>query len=814
MSTTPVTLQADSFHRVRLFAASAATLAFAVLAFAWEWPEGWVISGLAVFEMGHAAYHIRRDRDLWVTLLVDIVVVSLAIAIFRPPALAVITPVVYLVTAPILLTPGRHALRLVSTAVVCLSLATYVVFEFPSTIEWTGERTLLIVVAVLLVFGPLINWMIKATSRQALDKEQTHRELEAARSRLEDVFRHSPVGLELTEVGPHEFIAANPAFCEFLGYTEEELLGMTIDDVVHPDDLAAGMANAIAVASGELDSFENERRYIRADGRIVWANFSLSVIRDAAGVPLYTIGQVHDISPRKAAEAERDLLLELSLAIAGSVSAEDAMRSVLSGLCAAGGWSVGELWVPNRGNLTRIHTWTSRPELGMWEADSAGTLEAGVGLAGAVADEGKPIAVSDVRADPRFVSVDFAVEHDMTVALGVPVLAGGEVVAILTFMGGDGAEVSASDQSTVGVVIAQLGQALAVKLAEEERDRLAAIVEHTTDLAGFSDPAGQIRYINPAGRNLLGIGPDEDVTKLSVYDLHPPEFAQWLDTEILDALRAEGAWRGETPVLTRDGRIIPTSQVIMAHRDKSGPVAYLSTVARDITAQKLLEAQQDDAIRSKDEFIASVSHELRTPLTAVRGFAEVLQDPDADLGEVERMEMIRTIASEAADVSDIVEDLLVAARANIDQLTITRAAVEVSALAEETANRIRWGDKSIEVALVPAVVSADPLRLRQILRNLMVNALRYGGTEVRVSARQDGDTVIVRVADDGPGIPEQSREEIFAPYQRAHDRAGLPGSVGLGLAVSRRLARLMGGDIVYDHRDGWSVFELHLPAAF
>jgi signal transduction histidine kinase len=94
----------------------------------------------------------------------------------------------------------------------------------------------------------------------------------------------------------------------------------------------------------------------------------------------------------------------------------------------------------------------------------------------------------------------------------------------------------------------------------------------------------------------------------------------------------------------------------------------------------------------------------------------------------------------------------------------------------------------------------------------MVNAVRYGGDSVRVTVHPDGSEVLVKVADDGTGISEHFREEIFARYRRAHDRAGLAGSVGLGLAVSRRLARLPAGDVTYDHVEGWSTFTLRLPA--
>jgi len=110
------------------------------------------------------------------------------------------------------------------------------------------------------------------------------------------------------------------------------------------------------------------------------------------------------------------------------------------------------------------------------------------------------------------------------------------------------------------------------------------------------------------------------------------------------------------------------------------------------------------------------------------------------------------------------------------------------------------------------VALADPIRFRQIVRNLVTNAIRYGGDEIQISMSRKGDRVAVCVADDGPGVPEEDRERIFEAYHRAHSSAGQPGSVGLGLTVSRTLAELMGGSLSYS-KNGLSTFVLDLPMA-
>jgi phosphoethanolamine N-methyltransferase len=115
------------------------------------------------------------------------------------------------------------------------------------------------------------------------------------------------------------------------------------------------------------------------------------------------------------------------------------------------------------------------------------------------------------------------------------------------------------------------------------------------------------------------------------------------------------------------------------------------------------------------------------------------------------------------------------------------------------------------VDLTPGLVAwADPVRLRQIIRNLLSNRTRYGGPGHRVSTRTEGEMVLIEVADDGPPIPEDRREAIFLPFESGHDDRPSD-SAGLGLSVARDLARAMGGDLVYDHAGGYSILTVSLP---
>ncbi len=234
-------------------------------------------------------------------------------------------------------------------------------------------------------------------------------------------------------------------------------------------------------------------------------------------------------------------------------------------------------------------------------------------------------------------------------------------------------------------------------------------------------------------------------------------------------------------------------------------------VIRDITERKAAEHRLLELIRSKDEFVASVSHELRTPLTAVIGFAELLRDADTDLSPAEQEEMVSSITEQASDISNIVEDLLVAARAEIDTLHVTQVPVNLRAqLAQVLETWRETPADQIEVVGEPVTALGDPGRVRQILRNLLTNAVRYGGDHVEVRMHSKGSKAFVQVRDNGPGVPEQDRETIFEPYHQSHATPGRPGSVGLGLTVSRTLARLMGGDLTYHYENGTSIFKVTL----
>lgn len=246
---------------------------------------------------------------------------------------------------------------------------------------------------------------------------------------------------------------------------------------------------------------------------------------------------------------------------------------------------------------------------------------------------------------------------------------------------------------------------------------------------------------------------------------------------------------------------------------RSNPDAVVVAV-HDVTLEVRARHNLEKSMRSKDEFIASVSHELRTPLTAVVGLAGELAQNADQIGAAESTELLELIAGQSREMAFIVEDLLVAARADMDEIVITPERVPVAANLSRIVSEFDWAS-SIELPESNCEVLADPVRFRQIVRNLIANAHRYGGSRRRIVCDNHGPQVRIEIRDNGPGLPEAERERIFEPYARAHSRPGVTASVGLGLAVSRRLARLMDGELTYDYdpEENESVFRLTLPCA-
>lgn len=318
---------------------------------------------------------------------------------------------------------------------------------------------------------------------------------------------------------------------------------------------------------------------------------------------------------------------------------------------------------------------------------------------------------------------------------------------------------------------------------------------------------------NPAAVRAVGIPHRELIGPVDPVIINEGSLQGWLT-------QFEAVWNG-TPVVhasieaatasgqTYDAETILAAPLVDGVPDFSRAVFTIF----DITDQRNEERRMIELMEAKNRFLASVSHEIRTPLTAVLGFAQILDEQVDVLDHDDRRLMISAISQHAQEVANLVEDLLVAARAEIGQVEITSMPVD---LGKQVDSILAGGVIAIDVGVdfpLPTFAQGDPTRIRQILRNLLTNAERYGGDNVVVSGRRSGHTATVEISDDGIGLPVVDWERIFEPYHKAHKVKGKPESVGIGLAVSRQLAELMDGTLDYRYSDGRSIFRLTLPAA-
>jgi signal transduction histidine kinase len=217
------------------------------------------------------------------------------------------------------------------------------------------------------------------------------------------------------------------------------------------------------------------------------------------------------------------------------------------------------------------------------------------------------------------------------------------------------------------------------------------------------------------------------------------------------------------------------------------------------------------------DFVADVSHELKTPLTAIRGFTQAMGDGTVADDEGRRR-ALGVVDAEARRLQGLVAQLLDLSRIEAGQVTMASGVVPVGELVERCREifALRAGERGVQVAtaVAPALaVTGDADRLEQLLNNLLDNAIGHtppGGC-VEVSARLKGEMVEVAVGDTGPGIPAEELPRVFERFYTG--RAGKGGGIGLGLAISRQIARAHGGDIVAHSATGaGSVFVVTLPA--
>jgi PAS domain S-box-containing protein len=359
--------------------------------------------------------------------------------------------------------------------------------------------------------------------------------------------------------------------------------------------------------------------------------------------------------------------------------------------------------------------------------------------------------------------------------------------------------------------------------AEARAQSLAEVVESSADFMGLAGLDGQALYLNRAGQALVGLDGDEAVRATRVEHYLFPEDLPFVRETVMPAVMREGRWAGDFRF-----RHFRTGDAIDVHWDvlriddaETGEPRQLATVTRDIRKEKAAETALLEASRRKDEFLAILGHELRNPMAPIRNAVEILQLL-TDEGNPRIDWAIAVLNRQTAHLSRLLDDLLDVSRIVGGKLKLERRPVALREVIEQAAEGVRPLMKerhhrfNLDLPDMDLLVDGDPVRLSQILLNLLVNAANYTqeGGEIRITTEAGEHVARVRVQDNGTGIPPEQIEELFTPFAQGECRArGAASGLGLGLTISRRLAELHGGRLTAS--SNWpmsgSAFTLSLP---
>jgi len=355
--------------------------------------------------------------------------------------------------------------------------------------------------------------------------------------------------------------------------------------------------------------------------------------------------------------------------------------------------------------------------------------------------------------------------------------------------------VALAGNASAAMANAELYQRIAL-----EREQSVAILANIADGIVAVDREGHVVLWNNAAVEITGVPREEAMGRT------PAQVLQ----RTLEA-GGEASAGNRLVSITRGGEEIWLSLTEAIMRDPAGAVAGRIFAFRDISAERLVE-------QMKSEFVSTVSQRLRAPLTSIYGFAETLLRQDVMFGDEERATFVGYIASEAERLTTIVDALLNVARLDTGDLRVDLAKTDVGSVVSEVvegANAAEGREFVVQLEDGPLEAEADSDKLRQILDQLLENAVRFSpsGGKVTVAARRRADAVEVSVADEGPGVPAGERQRIFSKFYRA-DGAREAGGTGLGLFIAQGLVAAMGGKIWVESTEGEGAsFVFDLPLA-
>ncbi len=618
------------------------------------------------------------------------------------------------------------------------------------------------------------------------EQKRTNEALQEIDQRFRMSFEVAPIGMALAGLAGN-WLQVNSSLCGLLGYDASDMAGMTIQQITHPHDLEADQKYLRQMVSGENQSYHIEKRYTHKNGNVIWAEQSVSLVRDTQGKPSYFILQIHDITERREAERQIRLLSEALTSTRDCYILTDLEESILfvnPATTLTYGYPAEEL-IGRRTSV--LHANGNPPFL----LDAMHRQTAAGGWKGELLDRRKD-------------GMEFPVELWTSVVrddAGAPV----------AFVG------VARDISDRKAAEAHLRES-------EEKFRL--ISENVADMIAVLTPDGKRVYNSPSYRGILG-DPDALHGSDSFQEVHPDD-REKVRRIFQETVRTGVGQRAEYRFLLRDGTVRDIDSQGSVIRGSDGNVTGVVVVSRDVTEQKRLEQQflRAQRMESIGTLASGIAHDLNNVLAPIMMAIEMIRHQVSD---VKVRHLVDTIDVSAQRGAAIVKQVLAFGRGVEGErivLQLKHLINEVVKMAQETF------PKSIEIRTDIArdlrSISGDPTQMQQVLMNLCVNArdaMPQGG-QLRIAAKnatltehearmipdiRPGPYVVVSIADEGSGIPAKIQEKIFEPFFTTKE---VGKGTGLGLSTVLGIVRSHKGAITLKSEEGkGTVFTIHIPAA-
>jgi signal transduction histidine kinase/CheY-like chemotaxis protein len=359
----------------------------------------------------------------------------------------------------------------------------------------------------------------------------------------------------------------------------------------------------------------------------------------------------------------------------------------------------------------------------------------------------------------------------------------------------------------------------------EDRDRIIDILQASADFVCMFKPSGEVLWLNAFAYRTLELGPNQELSQLQIKSFLPDWASRRLVGEAIPAAQNSGYWVGESAILSASGNAIPVSQMVIAHREPGGAVRFLSSVMRDMRQFKKIQDELETARldaelanRTKTLFMANMSHEIRTPVAVIRGFSELLAT-QAKVDQ-EQARWLSAILSSSKQLELLINDILDISKVERGVVQFEICKTSLSAIISEIQSSMQFAadQKHIELRFLangylPETIETDPHRVKQILFNLIGNAIKFttsGSVDVIVTMKpspwsqnhnQEPLSAVDQwlsflVRDTGEGIAREHQEKLFKPFVQADASITRRfGGTGLGLFLSKQLAVNLGGDL-------------------